>query len=126
MGNITRLKDDIKRISDAVEKMRQLLNELLEFSRIGRIINPSKTIPFEDLVHEAIELVNGYITTHGITLELQQNLPAVYGDKQRLVEVLQNLMDNAAKFMGDQKNPRIEIGQLSEGVERDNPIFFVY
>ena len=39
------------------------------------------------------------------------------------MEVLQNLLDNAAKFMGDQSNPCIEIGQVGE--EDGKPIFFV-
>jgi two-component system, LuxR family, sensor kinase FixL len=38
-------------------------------------------------------------------------LPGVTGDRQRLFEVFQNLADNAAKFMGSQPEPQIEIGQ---------------
>jgi len=37
-------------------------------------------------------------------------LPSVYGDRLRIVEVVQNLVENAAKFMGDQPKPRIRIG----------------
>jgi signal transduction histidine kinase len=47
----------------------------------------------------------------------------VYGDKPRLIEVLQNLIDNAAKFMGDQSAPRIEVGL--NGYENGLPIFYV-
>jgi signal transduction histidine kinase len=54
---------------------------------------------------------------------VQENLPDVYGDRQRLLEVLQNLLDNAAKFIGSPSDPRIEIGQ--DGYEDDKPIFFV-
>ena len=46
----------------------------------------------------------------------------VRGDRCRLVEVVQNLVDNAAKFMGDQPQPRVEIGVRSEAGE---PVFFV-
>jgi signal transduction histidine kinase len=59
----------------------------------------------------------------GITVHIDPNLPCVYGDRPRLVEVLQNLFDNAAKFMGDQKEPRIEIGQ--DGEEDGKPVFYV-
>ena len=41
------------------------------------------------------------------------------------MEVLQNLLDNAAKFMGDQKEPRIEIGQCGEDAEHGMPILYV-
>ena len=43
-------------------------------------------------------------------------------DRRRIVEVLQNLLDNAAKFMGDQAEPRIEVGVETN---RDEPVFFV-
>src|SRR5258708_32504051 len=55
-GNIARLKADIKRIADATDKMQLLLNELLELSRIGRLINPYEQVSFEEIVHEALDL----------------------------------------------------------------------
>jgi len=123
-GDVQRLEKDIKRISDASDKMQILLNELLELSRIGRLVNPSEDISFETLANDAIELVQGRIQARGIQVEIQPNLPKVYGDRPRLVEVLQNLIDNATKFMGNQPNPRIEIG-LHEYAEDGKPIFFV-
>ena len=49
-----------------------------------------------------------------MSLQIEENLPAIYGDRPRLVEVLQNLLDNAAKFMGDQPEPRIDVGWVSD------------
>jgi signal transduction histidine kinase len=54
-------------------------------------------------------------------------MPIVYGDRVRLREVFENLIDNAAKYAGDQPNPMIEIGTKEEGNElvifvRDNGI----
>ncbi|HMB25721.1 MAG TPA: triple tyrosine motif-containing protein, partial [Anaerolineales bacterium] len=43
-GNIDRLKGDLQRISAATDKMQRLLNELLELSRIGRLMNPPENI----------------------------------------------------------------------------------
>ena len=122
-GNSERLAGDIQRITDAAEKMHRLLNELLELSRIGRIKNESTLVPFEEVAREAAELVHGRIMERGIVVHIEANLPVIYADRPRLVEVLQNLLDNAAKFMGDQKEPRIEIGQL--GNENGKPIFHV-
>jgi PAS domain S-box-containing protein len=124
-GNTNRLKTDIQRISEATDKMQRLLIELLELSRIGRLMNEPETIPFADLVRDAMDNVHGQLEAGRVTVQTQPDLPAVYGDRQRLVEVLQNLIDNAAKFMGDQPDPRIEIGQRGEDAERGKPVFYV-
>jgi signal transduction histidine kinase len=122
-GNVVRLKADIQRIASATDKMQLLLNELLELTRIGRLTNPYQSINFEELVHEAVELVHGQIQSKGIHISIQENLPTVYGDRRRLVEAIQNLVDNAAKFIGTQPNPRIDIGLY--GYEDKKPIFYV-
>ena len=122
-GNFERMKSDMQRISDATNKMHQLLNDLLELSRIGRLMNDPAPIPFEDLVNEAVALVQGRIMERGVAVHVDAGMSCVYGDRPRLLEVLQNLVDNAAKFMGDQAEPRIEIGQ--DGYEDKNPVFYV-
>jgi signal transduction histidine kinase len=103
--------------------MHSLLNELLDLSRIGRVMNPPEEGAFDELVREALDNVQGQLQKRGVTLTVQPDLPTVYGDRQRLVEVLQNLIDNAVKFMGDQSDPQIEIGQREQ--ENGKPVFFV-
>lgn len=122
-GNHIRLRGDIQRISDATTKMQSLLNELLNLSRVGRLVNPYQQVAFNELVQEAIELVQGRLQANKIQIQVQENMPSIYADRQRIVEVLQNLIDNAAKFARLHPNPLIEIGQ--EGYEEDKPIFFV-
>jgi len=124
-GDTNRLKVDIQRIIEATDKMQRLLNELLELSRIGRLLNSSEMIPFENLARAALDIVDGQLHARGVTVMLQPNLSAVYGDRQRLVEVLQNLIDNAIKFMGDQPDPLVEIGQRGEDAERGELVFYV-
>ena len=123
LGNVKRLKGDVQRIRDAVTRMHRLLSELLELSRIGRLMNQPEMIPFDDLVRETLEIVHGRLEARGVTVQTQPNLPMLYGDRQRLLEVMQNLIDNAAKFMGNQPDPRIEIGQ--RGHRDGKPVFFV-
>jgi signal transduction histidine kinase len=122
-GNVQRLQDDSRRIREAVVKMQLLLNELLELSRIGHLMPPPQEVAFEDLVQDALATVRGRLDAGGVRVTVQPDLPTIYGDRQRLTEVLQNLIDNAAKFMGDQPEPQIEIGQCGE--ENGKPVFFV-
>jgi signal transduction histidine kinase len=123
-GNHDRMRSDMQRITDATNKMQQLLNDLLELSRVGRTKNESELFSFEELVRDAVELVQGTIMERGVAVHIDTEMPNVYGDKRRLLEVVQNLVDNAAKFMGDQPAPRIEIG-LNEDTDDGMPIFHV-
>jgi signal transduction histidine kinase len=112
-GNMDSFRKDMARIGSAADRMDNLLKDVLELSRIGRLVNPPQVVPFGDLVKEAVEIVHGRLDARGITLHTQPNLPLVNVDKPRLVEVLQNLIDNAAKYMGAQQmDPQIEIGTI--------------
>ena len=122
-GNIERFKTDMDRVKEAVKKMQRLLMELLELSRIGRMMNESVAISFGELVHEAVEAVHGRLDAKKVKIIIQSDLPNVLGDHPRLVEMLQNLIDNASKYMGDQAEPVIEIG--TRGMEEGKSIFFV-
>lgn len=121
-GNIRRLESDVNRILDANLKMQRLLDELLELSRIGRLMNTPESLSFEQVVKESLSIVESQINDKQIEVVIHNNLPNVYGDKVRLIEVIQNLVDNAAKFMGEQPKPKIEIGMKQENQQN---IFFV-
>jgi len=123
-GDATRFDKDMGRIANAADRMQALLNDLLELSRVGRISNPPEDIPFAQIVKEATDLVLGPSEETKIKFEVQTDLPAIHGDHPRLVEVMQNLISNAIKFIGDQSEPRIEIG--TKGFDRDGkPLFFI-
>jgi PAS domain S-box-containing protein len=109
-GNVEGMQRDITYIHMAAATMQRLLDELLELSRIGRVVHPLTEIPLSALAQEAVTLVGGQIAARGVQVHIASDLPVVVGDRPRLLEVLQNLVDNAVKFMGTQPAPRIEIG----------------
>jgi signal transduction histidine kinase len=122
-GNYKRAQDDLHRISNATDKMQNTLFDLLELSRIGRVINPPEEVSLSKLAQEALETVNEQLQIHSrdITVNITPDLPVVTGDRARLREVFENLLANAANYMGEQKSPHIEIG-YKNGEEL---IFFV-
>ncbi|HEY5730172.1 MAG TPA: HAMP domain-containing sensor histidine kinase, partial [Anaerolineales bacterium] len=123
-SDMTRFDKDLNRIASAVDKMQTLLNELLELSRIGRITNPPENVPFGEIVQETTDLLSGPLEAGNIRLNVIGEFPVVRVDRLRIFEVVQNLIGNAIKFMGDQSRPTIEIG--TNGMDTDGkPIFFV-
>ena len=109
------IASDFQRISNAADKMQALLVDLLELSRIGRIINPSSEVNLSELAIEAVDTLDGRIRSKNINVSVSLDLPTVAGDRIRLREVFENLIDNAAKYMGEQEDPLIEIGCRDEG-----------
>ncbi len=105
---------DTEFIRTASDKMSQLLDELLKLSRVGCLMNPPEEISLVDVVNQALSLVAGRIAARGVAVEVSASRVTLFGNSRRLVELYQNLLDNAAKFMGDQRDPRVEVGVESD------------
>jgi len=113
---------DIQRIEGAANKMDELLSDLLELSRIGRIIQPPEEVDLCQLTQESLRPLDTLIRAKDITVSISSDLPTVYGDRTRLREVLENLIENAAKYTNEQSKPLIKIGCK---IENGQPIIFV-
>ena len=113
-----KIASDMQRIAGAADKMGDLLSDLLELSRIGRIINPPEEIDFVKLAVKYLETVDVRIRAKNISTHISPHLPKIDGDRVRLGEALENLLDNAAKYMGEQPNPHIEIGSRVDKCEQ--------
>lgn len=121
-GNYERMASDLKRVSAAADKMNDLLHDLLELSTIGRVVNPPEPVDLNLLVHDVLAQLAGPLKNRGLNVEVQPGLPEVLCDKQRMAEVVQNLVENAIHNMGYQAEPHIGVGMREEGGET---IFFV-
>ena len=117
-----RIKQDADYIRGAADKMWQLLDELLNLARVGRKVNPPTRVTFQQVAREAIGLVAGRISTSGAEVRVAETAVELEGDRPRLVEIWQNLVENACKFMGDQPQPLVEAGVEQRGAET---VFFV-
>jgi len=113
-GKINNLANYLGFIDNATDKMYGLLEELLDFLKIGQRSVDYQKISLADIADEALKLICGKIINTNVIIKISPHMPVVYVDKQRMIEVFQNLMDNAIKFMGPQLNPLIEIGHYME------------
>lgn len=109
-GNEQRVNADLNYMHGAADKMGRLLDELLQMSRVGHVTNPPVAVEFREIVEEAIAAVSGRIADAGVEVRVDPVELTLIGDRPRLVEVWQNLVDNGVKYIGSQQSPAIRIG----------------
>jgi signal transduction histidine kinase len=117
-GDYEKAGRDFAQINEAAKKMGIFVDELLDLSRVGRITNPPTDVPFEEIVEEALKAAEGPIQARQVQVRVEASLPSVRVDRVRIVQVMQNLITNAVKFMGDQPHPEIRIGFKERNGER--------
>jgi len=121
-GNIERAQADLKRVEHAADRMYLMINGLLLYSRVGHLADHFDDVPFEEIVVAALNNVEASHPEHGVKIQIQPDMPTVRVDLTRMIEVVQNLIENAVKFKGDQPDPQIAIGIRSE---QDKQVFYV-
>jgi len=98
-------------IARQAEHMTSLVDDLLDVSRVtrGLVKLKKERLDVRHIVHDAVEQVNPMIgsRSHRLALHLTPLPAIVMGDKKRLVQVIANLLNNAAKFTPE--GGRIEV-----------------
>ena len=94
--------------------MHTLITELLELSRIGRVVGPIEEIEVGELLRELGEELEVELRDVGGELVVPESLPVVRGDRGRLRQVFSNLLGNALKFRSTERVLRIEVGCQEE------------
>ncbi len=108
-GDAARVARDVSFIKTAAERMAALLADLLQLSRVGRKQNVSARVPLKLVVDEALSMVAGRLATQRPELLITGRAVSLFGDRLRLVEVFQNLLDNAIKFSAGTAAARVEV-----------------
>jgi PAS domain S-box-containing protein len=121
-GDKGKLNSHLQHITSAVATMSILLDELLELSRVGRIINTPETISIRELILDVTRMVEHQTAKRGLKIEIAPGMPDAFGDKIRLREVLQNLIENAIKFSVDRPDARVKVGWRNE---EPDPVYYV-
>ncbi len=110
-------------MSDAARKMALLINDLLELSRIDRVREPRTELSLAELTLDTLASLKPRIEASGITVRVQQDFPKVWGERNRLVQVMDNLLTNAVNYIGkDNPFPLIEAGWEER---QGDTVFFV-
>jgi signal transduction histidine kinase len=108
-------------VRDNAQKMNQLIDDILAFSRMGRQGMAKVDVSMEGLAREVFEELTAAVAGRDLTLEIEP-LPPASGDHALLRQVWVNLLTNAIKFTGHTPAAAIQIGSYMEG---DECVYFV-
>lgn len=105
-------------VMDGADRMKRLITDLLEYSRIGSNKGVAESIDINQLMKEVQEVFVNRIAECEATI-VCKDLPVIMGNKTQLFQLFQNLVGNALKYIGKEKPIVIVSGQ-----EEDNHFLF--
>ncbi len=107
------------RVRHNIERLTRMINDLLDLSRIeaGRMELRKTTVNLGSLAREVVELFQNYAREQSLALEahVEDALPTIQGDRDKLTQVLTNLVNNALKFTDPQGTVTVTVSQVEAG-----------
>ncbi|MGP4026395.1 sensor histidine kinase [Actinomadura sp. 3N407] len=101
---------------DGAKRMQALINDLLTFSRVGRLSRPEESVDLNEVVQHALDNIEALREETGAEVDIG-DLPQVPGDRTQLTQLFQNLLGNAIKFRREGVPPRVTIDVRRAGDE---------
>ncbi len=107
-------------ISKGTDDMLLLVNDLLDFSVLQKSTVTKEKINVPEFVNYVLQLNQSLIKEKNAEVTLDLKTPFISGDRSKLLQLLQNLITNSVKFIGKEKNPKVEI---SSHDDKDSWVF---
>jgi light-regulated signal transduction histidine kinase (bacteriophytochrome) len=96
---------------DGAKRMQQLIQDLLGFSRVGRVGGEVSDVDLAVALSDALENLSESVAESGAVVT-HDELPVVRGEHPLLVQLLQNLVGNAIKFRDPSRPPTVHLGAV--------------
>ncbi len=104
----------VPRLTKANRRMRSLVEDLLNLSRVGRVETERTLVDMNEIVSSVVDGLSAQLDAEDVRVEVG-HLPRLVGSRTRLTQVVDNLITNALKYGRSEDGVRIEIGAVEEG-----------
>lgn len=111
----------LNRVRSETQRMGQLIDDLLQLSRVSRVDLNWSVVDFTALTEQVYKRMDDTIKERVVEVSIQKGME-VWGDIKMLDILLTNLLSNAVKFTGKCEVARIEIGKRMQGT---TPVFYI-
>jgi light-regulated signal transduction histidine kinase (bacteriophytochrome) len=116
-GNLDeRGRSYLKVLQDSAVRLRDLIDDLLQLSRIGRVKPQYRYVSMGSLLEEIVQGMQFSLKDKDVDLHVDTDLPALVCDPVRIRQVFENLISNAIKY-NDKPAPLIQISCAADGDE---------
>ncbi len=106
----------LQRISVNLDQMEQLIDNLLDYTRIDVNIDECEEVEVVELLNEALEELNFLLQQKKYKIKIDSDLPTIFCKRSLLLRVFTNLLSNAIKYSKNTELPVIEIGYKSDEI----------
>ncbi len=103
-------KKQLGLLVNRVDRMHNLIDGILQYSRVGRIREEQVEVNLNELVTEVIDMIS---LSENVTIKVENELPTITCEQTRIMQVFQNLLSNAVKYM-DKPQGLIKLGCSEE------------
>jgi len=101
--------DLLRQVIESSLHMNRLIEDLLDYSRLGRMAINLRPVALEGVVGKVLQMLTERIVRQEAKIHLSSNLPTVVGDSTLLSQVFSNLLENALTYQPEGGTPRISI-----------------
>jgi signal transduction histidine kinase len=107
-------RDYLRRMEEGAERLDSLINDVLQYSRLGRSTLTFDPLNLEHCVRQALQPLESEIAAAKAIIEVKSPLPSVLGHEATLQQVISNLISNALKFVPPSVQPHVRIWSTSD------------
>ncbi len=95
---------------DGADRMKQLIMDMLEYSRVNTQIKLNEEVDMKQVVNEVLFNFSGKIKLSEAVIQVADNLPKIFAVKTQMMQLFQNLIGNGMKYQKPNTSPNIYIG----------------